>query len=180
MQLSGSQTRKRLGKVGLRHTLIRVLASFLCDYLDSALLNRLGSQADSLHSSKRAASRASEFFSARRHCIEYTRSKKCREPFNVVVWLPVALRPHAYLFTSRGQKLIFLHSHWTKFLSFTPIGSYQDMPLSLNQSWWQRKWDNTDWLRLFRSHPWDWPWDLNVCRVPLCGRGREKMLKWQL
>lgn len=161
MQLSDSQTRKRLGKVGLRHTLIRVPASFLCDYLDSALLHCLCSQVNSLHSSKRATSTASELFSARRYHIEYTYSKKCREPFSVVVWLPVALRPHACLFTSRGKKLIFLHSHRTKFLSFTLIGSSQDMRLSLNQSWRPKKWDNTDWLRPFRSHPWDWPRDMN-------------------
>lgn len=119
MQLSGSQTRKRLGKVGLRHTLMRVPASFLCDYLDFALLHWLCSQVDSLHSSKRAASRASELFSARRHHIEYTCSKKCREPFSVVVWLPVALRPHACLFISweKKKKLIFPQNHWTTFLS---------------------------------------------------------------
>lgn len=158
MQLSGSQTRKRLGKVGLRHTLMRVPASFLCDYLDFALLHWLCSQVDSLHSSKTAASRASELFSARRHHIEYTCSKKCREPFSVVVWLPVALRPHACLFISWGKKNINLSPEPLNNISeLTLIGSSQDMPLSLNQSWWQRKWDNTDWLRPFRIHPWDWP-----------------------
>lgn len=137
----------------------------------------LCSQVDCLHSREGAASRTPALFMPGAITYNVHVSRSCRgEMFNVVVWLLVALRP--YLICSHpGGKLVFPQSHWAKFLSFTQIGSSQDTPLSLSQSWWQETWDNTDWLRPFRTHPWNWRWGLNDWKPLLDGR---EMLKWQL